>query len=430
MVAPASLWISAQQRRVIAVVVQRGLEGKVEENFEGTRKSSSSLVLGAVLVLTMAMGAFQLMALAVVASDMLDDLNMSKGFFGVATAVNTVVGALFARRSGVISDSIGPKASVIGVLTSAALGMFITAIATAAWMLFLAAFISGFGQGWCNPATNKLIADRVPAGRRGVITGVKQSGVQLGGFMAGLTLPSIANWLNWRAGMAAYGLVALVAGIATWKLLPPDPESDVAARRDGVVDRTALGKPIMLLTGYALLMGMVVGGVGRFLPLFAEDELGMSNVMAGLASALLGGLAIGTRIFWGRIAERHMKPTHALTIQALLSLAAMLLLLAAVEFGPTYLWVMAVVGSLGLNAWNAVAMLAVISGVPSSRAGRASGLVVAGFMAGLSVGGIYTGIIFDEFDSYRNAWASFAVLSAAAAVLSAANRGLVMLDDE
>ncbi|MGY9072507.1 MAG: MFS transporter [Acidimicrobiales bacterium] len=384
----------------------------------------SSLLLGAVLVITMTMAVFQLVALAVVANDMLDDLNISKGLFGVLTAVNTIVGALFAIRSGSLSDRIGPKASVTAVLVIAAVGLFITAFATSAWMLLVAVFISGLCQGWCNPATNKLIADRVPQGRRGIITGVKQSGVQLATFLAGLTLPSLAIWINWRAGMIAYGILAVLAAVATIVLLPADPEVDVVARREGVVDRTPLGRPIVLLTAYASLMGLVVGGVGRFLPLFAEDQLGMSNVVAGLASSLLGGLAIGTRIMWGRLAERHMKPATALIINAATSVVAMLLLLGAVEYGSGFLWAMVIVGSLGLNAWNAVAMLAVISGVPASRAGRASGLVVAGFMSGLSMGSIYTGLMWDRFESYQGAWLTFAVLSGFAVVLAAMNRDL------
>ena len=45
----------------------------------------TSVVLGFVLVMTMTMGAFQLIALAVVANDLTDDLAISTAIFGGAT---------------------------------------------------------------------------------------------------------------------------------------------------------------------------------------------------------------------------------------------------------------------------------------------------------------------------------------------------------
>lgn len=384
----------------------------------------TSLVLGFVLVMTMTMGAFQLIALAVVANDLTDDLAISTALFGAATAVNTIVGASFAPRSGRISDRIGPKRSVVAVMLIASVGLFMTAAAGNAYVLVLSSGFSGFGQGWCNPATNKLIADRVPAGRQGTLTGIKQSGVQLGTFLAGATLPTLASAFGWRAGLVVYAVAAAVAAVTAQLFLSPDGERPLpGARGTGNVD-APLPRSIWLLTGYAFLMGCVVGGVGRFLPLFAEDQLGMSNFAAGMVSALLGVLAIATRILWGRLTEMYLRASLGLTIQAALSVLAMALLLLAVPLGGWVLWVMAVIGALGLNAWNSVAMLAVITGVPAALAGRASGVVVFGFMAGLSIGGFYTGLIETWTGRYDAAWVTFLVLATGAAVLAASNRGV------
>ena len=168
-------------------------------------------------------------------------------------------------------------------------------------------------------------------------------------------------------------------------------------------------------------MGTVVGGVGRFLPLFAEDQLGMSNFAAGMVSALLGGLAIFTRIMWGRLTERTIAAPRGLAIQAGMTVVAMALLLLAVAAGSWVLWIVAVVGALGLNSWNSVAMLAVITGVPSSQAGRASGRVVLGFMTGLSLGGYLTGVIETTTGRYDLAWATFLGLAAVATLLATRN---------
>lgn len=382
-------------------------------------------VLSFVLVLTMTMGAFQLIAMAVVADDLTDDLGISERTFGWVTAINTIVGALFAPRSGRLTDRIGAKRSVVIVMALSAVGLFITAAAQNVWVLLGSIAISGFGQGWCNPATNRLIADRVVAGRRGTLTGIKQSGVQLGTFLAGVTLPTIASQAGWRWGMFVYGVLSVAAAIGAQLLLTPDAGSG-SSKRDAsqAADHYRLPRAIWLLSAYALLMGTVVGGVGRFLPLFAENQLGTSNFEAGLVSGLLGGLAIGTRILWARMTESRIAPSDGLTTQAFLTAVAMALLLASIQVGSSLLWLMAVVGALGMNAWNSVAMLAVISGVPATASGRASGVVIFGFMAGLTSGGILTGEIANATDRYDGAWTTFLFLALIAMGLARVNRSV------
>lgn len=106
----------------------------------------------------------------------------------------------------------------------------------------------------------------------------------------------------------------------------------------------------------------------------------------------------------------------------------MLMLLAAVGVGSWIMWPAAVLSALGLNAWNAVAMLSVIIGVPQHQSGRASGRVVMGFMAGLTMGGFLTGLVADVTGGYEVAWVSLLVLSIVATLLalrSSSQQGLV-----
>jgi hypothetical protein len=137
----------------------------------------------------------------------------------------------------------------------------------------------------------------------------------------------------------------------------------------------------------------------------------MSNFEAGLLSALPGGLAIFSRIWWARLAEEKIAPSNALAIQALTSVLVMAMLLAAVPLGGWIMWPMTFVAASGLYAWNAVAMLSVIIGVPTKDSGRASGVVVMGFMAGLSIGGFFVGWIADVSGSFDAAWTVLLLLS-------------------
>jgi predicted MFS family arabinose efflux permease len=393
------------------------------------------LGLNFVLVATMVLGPFPIMAPAVVAVDLIGSLGITTGAFSVALTANTVVAALFAPLSGRITDRIGPKVSTVLTIGTAGVGLFGMAFASSLWLLMASAAFSGLGQGWCNPATNKLIAERVPEGRRGTITGLKQSGVMFGTFLSGATLPTLATLFGWRWAVGVYGVVSLVCalGIALW--LRPDAKTGtepafayepppgavfaVAPQRPAVVRMTHSERRfIITITWFSLLMGSVVGGVGRFQILFAEESLGWTNFWAGAASALAGVTAVGSRIWWARLTERRVHPASALAIQSAFTVLAMALLLGAASIHSGLMWAMSVLAGFTMMSWNAVAMLAIITGVPVALAGRASGIVMLGFMSGLSIGGLVTGYVAEWTGSFDSVWSGFTVLAAGATVLA------------
>ena len=368
----------------------------------------------------MGLGAFPLVGTAVVATALANDLGMSLTMFGAGVAVNTVVGAMCAPLSGRFSDRYGGKWACVSVLLSSGIGLLIVASATSVTGLMFGLLVAGYGQGACNPATNKLVAERAAEGRRGALTGIKQSGVQLGILLGGFTLPTLSIWSSWRVAIGLYAVTSLVAAAVAACALPDSRfrELNGFVGADETVSKASLPRSVVLLSFYALCMGCVVGGVGRYLVLFAENALAMSNVKAGIVAGLPGGLAIGTRILWAHLAEHRVTTSFALTTQALLTALVMFMLLVAVSIGEWIMWPIAVLSAIGLNAWNAVAMLSVIIGVPQHQSGRASGRVVMGFMTGLTLGGFLTGLTVDATGGYETAWAGLLLLSLVAATLA------------
>ena len=379
----------------------------------------NTTLLITVLVLTMALGAFPIVGTAVVANALAEDLTMSLTLFGAGVAVNTAFGAVFAPVSGRLSDRHGGKWSCVLVLLSSGVGLLILACAPSASILIFGLFVSSYGQGACNPATNKLVAERAAPGHRGKLTGIKQSGVQLGILLGGFTLPALSIWLNWRVAIGLYAMAAiLVAALAVVALPDSRDRTQPSFPSNEKSPTLELPRSVSLIALYALCMGCVVGGVGRYTVLFAENALQMSNVAAGLVAGLPGGIAIGTRIIWAHLAEHRIRPPVALAIQSSLTALVMAMLCIAAPVGSWIMWPVAVVSALGLNAWNAVAMLYVIIGVPQQASGRASGRVVMGFMTGLTVGGFLTGLVADVTGSYETAWASLLLLSLIATFLA------------
>jgi len=391
----------------------------LSDGSEISPKPASTTLLIAILMLTMALGAFPIVGTAVVATALAEDLGMSLTLFGAGVAVNTLFGAVFAPPSGRFSDRYGGKWSCVLVLVSSGVGLLILALAASPFGFLLGLLVSSYGQGACNPATNKLVAERAAPGRRGTMTGIKQSGVQVGILLGGFTLPALSIWLNWRLAIGLYAAAALLSAVVAAFALP-DSREQAAEDSPGIEasKKTSLPRSVSLLALYALCMGCVVGGVGRYTVLFAENALAMSNVKAGLVAGLPGGLAIGTRIIWAHLAEHRIAPPRALAVQSVLTALVMLMLWVAVAVGSWIMWPVAVLSALGLNAWNAVAMLSVIIGVPRHQSGRASGRVVMGFMAGLTAGGFFTGLIADTTGGYETAWAVLFLLSVVATLLA------------
>ena len=375
------------------------------------------------LVAVMIASTFQIFALGVLASAIIDDLGVSRTMIGTIGAVNTGVGALTAPFSGQLTDRIGPRRAVLTVLFIAAAGLILMAVAQNVWVLLLSGVISGVPQGWGNPATNALIASAVEPGGRGTMTGIKQSGVTLAVFLAGAALPSFENSLSWQGASGLFALAFSLFFLVALVLLPRsvshlasirEADSATAAHRP---TRTPLPAFVYRLSWFALLMGLSSGAIGRFLALYAEEDLGFSTERAGVAVALSGLLGMAFRIGAARLAESRLRPDTMLVQLAGIGLVSCILLALAAPIAPWLVWPGVVLYALGHTAWNAVANLAIIMTVSTGQAGRASGLVMFGFLTGLTVSSPITGFMADTFESYAPAWWTSGVFAIGAAAI-------------
>ena len=375
----------------------------------------------------MLVSAFQIFAIAVLASSIIDVLGVSRTQIGLIGSINTAVGALTSPISGRLTDRIGPGRSVTFVVALGALGMGLMAWAPSVGWLWIAALVGGLPQGWGNPATNAYIAAHVPVGRRGPITGVKQSGVTLGVFASGALLPSMSTAWDWRiatwVSAAAFALCAVAIGVVV------DRRAVTAAiaapeHRDGTTRRQRPPIPSFVwpLTLYGLLMGTAGGAIGRFLPLFAEESAGVSVEAAGAVVAAAGLLGIVARLIASRQAEQRGNSDQLLIAFALLGAVYCLLLLLVTPDTKWLLFVTPPLNAVGIAAWNAVAMLAVITRSPPGRSGRASGIVMLGFLGGLTISGPTAGFVVDVGEDYGPVWIGATVCCACAAWIIARSR--------
>ncbi len=385
----------------------------------GTGLTNRRLVFPASLLITMTASAYQLFVLAVLASPLIDDLDMSRAQLGLVGSINPLLGALSAPVTGRLTDRIGARRSVVTVLVLSAAGMGAMAAAPNPWWLGIAALIGGIPQGWGNPATNSLIATRVAVGRRGAVTGIKQSGVTLGVFLSGATMPAMATAWGWRASVWVFAIAFVGIALAVHVTLGPDPEAPVPAPEPDDVDRgrAPVDPFIWRLALYALLMGTAGGAAGRFFPLFAEESVGLSTEAAGMLVAIGGLLGMAARVQVGHWAETRIAPTLLLGILAIVGVVYCVLLAVVTPSTRGLLLLSPPLSAVGIAAWNAVAMLAIIMFVSTTDSGRASGIVMLGFLGGLTISAPIAGLTVDTFDTYRPVWIAAAALAASAALL-------------
>lgn len=352
------------------------------------------------LLVAMAVATFGVFAIGVLASFLIDDLHLTRADIGTIVAANLIVGAVLSPAAGSYADRVGGARALVSLLALGAVGFLVAGVANGLIVLVVASFIGGLSQSLGNPATNKAIATHIAPGRRGIVTGLKQSGVQVGIFVGGATFPWLADAYGWRVTLIGTGLVAVAAIPLVLLIVPVDGREESTAHREHTAPVPAV---IWWLTGYGFLLG-ASGAATVFVPLFAEEELLTSVRVGGAAVAVIGISAMVGRVAWARWAETTNRHRAALFAIATGSVVGSALMLLADPDATAWLWAGSMAIGLSSSSWNAVGMLAVIDLTPQRAAGRASGRVLLGFLLGLAIAPRVYGEIIDRTGSYDPMW--------------------------
>lgn len=361
-------------------------------------------LIPAMMITAMVMSTFSLFTVAVLASAMIDDLEISRATLGLVGALNTGLGALTAPLTGRLTDVIGPRRAVLATMAFGTVGMLVMGVASNIWLVAAALLIAGVAQGWGNPACNAFIAASVAPGDQGTAMGLKQSGVTLAIVIAGLALPPIESASTWQGACLAAGLTFVALWLVAARILPRvEDQSRPTDAVAGPVSKSPLPPFIRRLAIYALLMGMASGAIGRFLPLFLEEELSVSALWAGRTVAASGLIGMVARIVAARAAERG-QPTRMLAQLALLGAGASIMLASSTTIGVWVIAPMVLFYGVGYTAWNAVINLAVVISMPKEDAGRASGPVIFGFLGGITLVSPIAGWVVDTWGTYGPVW--------------------------
>ncbi|MPZ87309.1 MAG: MFS transporter [Nitriliruptorales bacterium] len=367
---------------------------------------------GTTLALAMGMGPSALYALNVLSPLVVTELGLSRAAFGSLASLSFAVAVPCSMVGGRVVDRMGGRRLLVVLFASAAVAVLLLALAGSYLWLLAAAAVAGFSQSTSNPVTNQLVSAHLPAGRQGLVMGVKQSGVQMTQFAVGMLLPPLAVLVGWRAS-AAVLLVPAVAALALTARYVPGRLATAGRSPAGTVGGGSAAF-VWWLCGYLFLVGVAVQAANAYLPLYAFEVVGLPAAVAGSVAGLVGAVGIAGRIGLGRLAERTGDPGRLLVGLALAAVLAFATLAWAGSAGSLLLIGAAAYGATAATA-VVVVMISVVRSLPPQTVGRATGLMSLGLYAGFASGPVAFGALVDATGSYRLGWTAAAALCAAGA---------------
>lgn len=287
--------------------------------------------------------------------------------------------------------------------------------------VFAAAALIGSGYGLVNPVSSHMLANTAPPRMMSLIFSIKQTGVPLGGALAGMLVPPLVLSLSWRWSALAVALLCLLVALAIQPVRIADAATRPTARTGSPADFFApLG---MVFTNPQLrelaIVSMIFGSAQlaliAYFVSYLNLELGYGLVAAGLIYSCAHVAGIVGRIAWGAVADRWLSPRIMLGVLGLLmALSGM----GAASFSadwpmPAVIVVSALFGASAVG-WNGVYLAEVARRAPPGRVGAITGgtqfFTFIGALAAPPLFGLLVGLV----GSYGKAYFIFCLLPALA----------------
>ena len=235
------------------------------------------------------------------------DIGVPATMVGVVTALIYLAAAMAAPAAGARVPRVGAvRMTQFGLLLAGA-GLALTVLAHPLAVI-IAALVIGLGYGPSTPSGSALLSEHTPPRLRNLIMSVRQTGVPLGGALAGFAIPWLITTGGWRTAVLVCAAACVVVALA---LQPLRAKFDRASARASAAPADFIDA-LRLLIAHAELRrisftAFLFGGVqlsfASFLVVFLVERAEFSMVRAGtvLSAAMLAGMA--GRLLWGAAAD-------------------------------------------------------------------------------------------------------------------------------
>jgi predicted MFS family arabinose efflux permease len=327
------------------------------------------------------------------AADLLQgDLGVSADGLAALTGAFPAAFALAMLPVGVALDRWGVKPTALALLSIAAVGALLGAVATGPWSMLAAQVVLGVGCSGMLMCPITYAAKNLPPQKFGLWGGVIQAFGNTGMLLSASPLALLVDHAGWRAGYVACALLALGAAAAV-AVIVRERAGPVQARRSVAEDardvvRLALsreirGPVVIAFASFAAVLGVRgLWGGPWLMEVKGLARVPAGNVLLACTIALIIGPAVA-----GMLERRFQRHRGALLVAGHLGGAAAIVLMV---LGGALGWGVAA-DALLLAAFGLLISLQVIcfalvrAAVPPERVGRALSAMNISFFGGAAV---------------------------------------------
>jgi predicted MFS family arabinose efflux permease len=329
---------------------------------------------------------------------------------GVFVALVSITGAVAAISSGSLLRRMRPARVMQLSLLACTFGLALLASARIP-LVVVASLVLGIGYGIITPACSQILIQVSQPKRRSLIFSVNQTGIPLGGVLAGTLLPPMARSLGWPASSLAVGLggIALIMMIFALPL-----RGDLDAVSNVRTEGRQIFAGIMLALKLPRLRRMILPSIsfaiiqlclGTFLVSFLTLNIGFDLKGAGVVLAVAQAAGIGGRVLWGWVADNLLDSQKVLPlIGVLMSVATFLMALFTANSPHAWVIIVAIIQGATAIGWNGIYLGEVARLAPEGQAGAVTGGALSLTLLGSMIGPPLFTMIVEASGSYRLAF--------------------------
>lgn len=327
--------------------------------------------------------------------------------FSASIVATLAAGSLVARFGAI-------RVSQWGLLLCA-VGLALCSVGSTA-ALTVGVVLVGLGYGPITPASSHLLALTTPAHRLSLVFSVKQTGVPLGGMLAGMLVPGMLLAIGWQWALAAVGIACACCAVVAQPLRAAlDSDANVAAP----LGFGTFAKPLKLIVSTPALLKLALMSmllcsiqlcITTYLVTYLNGRLGYTLVAAGLVLAVAQASGAMGRVLWGHAADSWLAPARVLALLGAL-IACGSVAVALLEPGTPVVAVCVLLGLLGACAigWNGVYLAEVARTAPKGMASAATSGSLVFTYVGMVAGPAAFSALLRASDSWRLGFASLAL---------------------
>jgi ACS family hexuronate transporter-like MFS transporter len=383
-------------------------------------------VIVGVLWLGHAISFMNMASLGTLAPFIKEDLALNSVEIGLFIATASM-GACFSQiPAGMLTDRLGVRAML--TLSVGLMGLFfvLLALTHSFFLSLLVLFLYGLSNGVMIPTASRSVLDWFPAVGRATAMGVKQTGVNFGGILAGVLIPVLAIHFSWRRSLFLVGTVELALAGVIYKMArespyrAPNSRSSLAWEK---IFQVAFQPKMLILGGMGFCFMASQFCFSAYLTLFLTKEIHLPIIQAGQYFALSYLAGAAARLFWSLMSDYFLKGRR----RGILLAVTVIMLLASISLGlisffpPLSVLTFVIVLAFGISGlgWNALYLTMLGESMGKESIGLATGAgYFWGFMGSLLCPPFF-GYLVDASGYYVYSWLFLAGCSGVAIFLLA-----------